>query len=175
MKRLLAYALLLFFLATGLVACDPEDDGNEPDNTCNLNFSATLADLPCRADTLADTLNGFNVLFHPGTTTRASEGNLDNGIRTGFWKYYQTDGTTLTQEGNFTNGQLQGFWKVFYDSGEIREEGNYEACIRDGFWKFYFDVPNNQVQFEGHYTNGTRTGVWKEYNQQGGIVAECEG
>ena len=115
-------------------------------------------------------LQGYYTFYFENSNVLESEGNFDNGIPSGFWKFYYPDGR-LRLEGNFSNQQRNGFWKSYYANGFVEWEGNFNNCIREGYWKFYYT--NGRVAEEGNFNNAIRNGYWKYYFQDG--ILEWEG
>ena len=164
MKR---FGPLLIILSLIVFACGKDDD----DTSSDCSFEVPMVNIPCMADTVADTISGHTVTYHdPAQMVKKSEGNYINGVKDGFWKFYQPNGR-LIREGNYTNGRLQGFWKTFFPSGNLRSEGHFDRCVKNGFWKFYHDAPNS-VFLEGNLSNDVPDGKWQEYNTEGQVIKE---
>lgn len=147
---------------------------NKPDEPVDCEVPAELVEtVPCApTDTAAD-VNGFTVIYYPGTTDKQSEGNFENGVYHGFWKFYFPNGE-LVREGNYLEGRADGFWNVYYENGHIRSQGQFEDCERSGFWKYYYEDNDYAVEYEGNYTSGNKTGIWKKYNLEGSLDHEFD-
>lgn len=129
--------------------------------------------LYCNTINKNSTVNGYVQNFYPDSVKIESEGNYNNGIPTGFWKFYYLNGN-LKYEGNYTNQKQIGFCKEYFENGFIKEEGNFKNCVRDGFFKFYHETMKNQVEHEGNYMNGVKTGIFKYYDEKGNIIKTIE-
>lgn len=129
------------------------------------------AAIQCYSKNVNDSINGFIINYHADGKTKESEGNYENGVQKGFWKFYYQNGNIL-KEGNFANGKITGFWKLYYDNGLTKEEGDYQDCQRDGLWRFYYNDISRQIESEGSYEHGIKEGRWKYYDQNGKLVEE---
>lgn len=125
----------------------------------------------------------------------SKEGNLKNGKRQGYWKFYDCciKGAPLIEEGNYENDKKTGIWKtysrinyeigsvenhdtgvvkIYHLNGKLKAEGHYDKnhwYSNVGEWKEYYE--NGHLKAVGNYTDGKKAGIWKEYDEQGKLNA----
>ncbi len=90
-----------------------------------------------------------------------SEQFYKNGLMTGVWKNYHTDGT-VADIIDFENGKAS----YFHKNGKVQSEGKITGQMgQEGKWTLYYE--NGQVNAEGNYINGKKDGVWTWYDVKG--------
>jgi antitoxin component YwqK of YwqJK toxin-antitoxin module len=114
-------------------------------------------------------------------------GKLENGERTGEWKFYHENGQLesivkyengfmgetkyydengqLSLIGKFENEEATGEWKSYYENWQLFDIGKYENGKKTGEWKIY--DKNGQLKEIGKFENGKETGEWKYYLENG--------
>lgn len=100
--------------------------------------------------------------------TAKEHGAFANGVKTGRWWYWDSDGE-LTQEGDYEEDEQSGYWLIYKD-GRVIEEGPMKAGGRHGVWVSYDDATT--LPQEGTWENGERAGVWIEYDAEGEALRE---
>ncbi len=143
-----------------------KDDNSTVD--CNANVDNAIE---CDAIEVASSVDGFIVNYYSDGITKESEGNYEDGVPVGFWKFYYPD-ETLKKEGNFVDKKLDGFWKLYYESGNLKEEGNYHACVKTGHWNFYYDQSGSAIESSGSFLNGRKDGMWNYFDTNGELISE---
>ncbi|WP_415370845.1 toxin-antitoxin system YwqK family antitoxin [Patiriisocius sp. Uisw_047] len=131
----------------------------------------------------------FSTMYVSNLEDKGNEiGKLENGERTGEWKYYYENGQLesilkyengflkgemkyyyengqLSLIGKWENGQPIGEWKSYHENGQLYNIGKNENGKKTGEWKFYHE--NGQLHNIGKYENGKKTGEWKFYHKNG--------
>lgn len=123
-----------------------------------------------------------------------SEGQMDDKIFIGTWKYYQKNSDELLILEHFNNsGKLEGERFVYYENGQIAEKQFYKNGLLDDTYIGYSDNnvvlkqmfyvygelhgpakfynPKGELMSEGHYKRDKKHGVWKFY-ENGKLVEE---
>ncbi len=104
---------------------------------------------------------------------RNDKGRLQAPVWDGPFKMFNKSGIVL-QEGNKENGVEKGHWKYYYEDGKLRMEGSYIQLkeendflrgYKNGPWKIYY--PNGRIKAVGEYKSGEKIGVWKFYDENG--------
>lgn len=95
-----------------------------------------------------------------------SEGNYENGVAHGLWKYYHTNGK-LKSIGQKKKGKLAGSWRVYTKDGKLNSTGLYTAGKKSGTWKVF--RPTGELFSRGSYVNGQKEGSWVTYALNGSV------
>lgn len=84
-----------------------------------------------------------------------------NGLMTGVWKNYNTDGS-VADIVDFDNGKAS----YFHKNGKLQSEGKITKQMgQEGKWTLYYE--NGKVNAEGNYVNGKKDGTWTWYDMNG--------
>jgi antitoxin component YwqK of YwqJK toxin-antitoxin module/tetratricopeptide (TPR) repeat protein len=108
-----------------------------------------------------------------------SEGQLENGKKTGEWNFFMRNGKRIKTENdiedvadgklttyftndsteftiNFTKGEKDGYYKAWYKNGKLYCEGWYKGDKQVGDWYFYNEKGNlvTHNYFDGGVTSG---------------------
>jgi len=156
-----------FVILLSAYACKKKSEGD-----CNLSIDNDI--VTCEADDTSSSVSGFTTILYNGSSQVKSEGNFTNGVRTGFWKYYYSNGE-LMKEGSYTDGEADGYWNVYYENGNIQSQGHFDNCKRNGFWQYYFEEEDYAIQYSGNYEKDEKVGTWKSFNLAGAEeeIHEC--
>ena len=101
-----------------------------------------------------------------GKVLGSKEGEMVNGIRIGFWKYYLPNGKVY-ERGNYNQGEKDGIWEEFRYSGKLKIKSIFKNGELDGLYEKYYD--NGQLFYTGSYKKNKLNGVWKSYDRQGNL------
>jgi uncharacterized protein len=92
----------------------------------------------------------------------------DEGVRTGFWKFFYDSGE-LRAEGMYSNNRQNGSWIFYYRDGGKEQEGNFSNGFFDGVWTWFY---KNGVKLkEEEYLRGKEDGVFVEFNDSGDTIS----
>jgi antitoxin component YwqK of YwqJK toxin-antitoxin module len=116
----------------------------------------------------SDQNNGPSVVYFPNRT-RLSEGAYQNGVRSGMWQEWHSNGQ-LKMRGSYTKGQRASAWQWWDLGGRIYQEGAYIDGQQYGRWVVYFET--GRVQSEGEYQAGEQHGFWNQWHENGRKSAE---
>jgi len=97
-----------------------------------------------------DRVEGMRVKYHWNGNI-AEEMEFENGIKSGYWKQYYTDGSP-SLEGSFTLGKRDGVFITWHTNGEKEIAGRYTSDLRTGKWLFY--NKDGSLRKEIVYNNG---------------------
>lgn len=87
------------------------------------------------------------------------EGNVINGKKEGFCKYYEESGN-VASFGRYKNDHMVGTWRYF-KNGRLSYIANYKNGTPSGLWKYYNS--NGKISSKGKYFDGKKVGTWKSY------------
>lgn len=164
MVRLFITGILIFIIQ----ACVPEKEPEVVNNKFNC-FDTYLPPSLCFAEDTSADVNGYTTVYYDNGNIK-KEGNYNNGVPSGNWKYYYRDGH-IKKEGNFNEGEVSGNWKFWHPNGLLGAEGNFAgSCRPSGYFKTYHF--NGVIRSEGNYVSGSPSGYWKFYNDSGELVFE---
>lgn len=113
---------------------------------------------------------------------KAAEGRLENGVKTGTWKYWNTFGL-LVKEETYVNGALQGSYHEYYDDEDLmmiwmNTEEVKQKIYRKGVYKKVC-LPQQKsgntgyLKTSGWYKGGEKDSVWSFQNYQGRVYRQC--
>jgi len=105
---------------------------------------------------------GPEISFYPDGAKK-SEGNWENGLRSGEWKFYSAKGY-LVEKGPFMNGQKNGDFETYFPDGSVKSKGKYEAGKQKGAW-VYFEEGGKTKLMELNWTGATKRGRMKFYKE----------
>ena len=88
-----------------------------------------------------------------------------------YHKEYYVSGI-MKSEGWLNNGVKTAFWKFYYPNGKLSEKGNYENNRRVSYWRFYTE--DGKPLKEGHYQNGEMNDWWLFYDAYGKLDYKCQ-
>ncbi len=88
------------------------------------------------------------------------EGKLENGKRSGLWKFYYKNGA-IQEEASYENGLPEGEDIEYYLNGKIENKYNNVKGKIEGYFAHYNDK-ENLIQ-EGNYEHGVKQGYWMNY------------
>ncbi|GBF51916.1 MORN repeat protein [Leptospira ryugenii] len=108
-----------------------------------------------------------------------SQGNYQNGARSGQWKLYGGLGNLLAEgpysakEGVSADAEIKhertGIWKEYYANGALFGTGQRKHT-RTGNWKFYYN--NGQVAYDGIMANESMFESAKIFDREGKILGD---
>jgi len=75
--------------------------------------------------------DGYTKMYH--SNQLAEQGKFDEGLKTGWWKTWYTNGTLETTQ-YWNNGLKTGAFNHFNDKGELIEKGYFKNDQRHGKW-----------------------------------------
>jgi uncharacterized protein len=104
-----------------------------------------------------DQQEGYWKEFYDKEVVKA-EGNYENGIKVGEWKYLFRDGKKFEVGKYDKKGKQTGKWLWYYEDGSLRRESNFEKGQEDGDFVEYND--SGKVITEGQYADGMKDGKW---------------
>ncbi len=110
--------IIIYLLIIQGISCKKATDSND----CSADPTNTIY---CNTINVNSNVNGFVKNFYPDSLRIESEGNYENGVPIGFWKFYFLNGK-LKYEGNYTNQKQNGFCKEYFENGNLKEEGNFK-------------------------------------------------
>ncbi len=133
--------------------------------------------------------------FSDSSQTLRAEGEYNEGLRIGEWKFYYKNqqkeqfgkygknekaegkwlwfyenGNILRDE-NFENGEEEGIIAEYNDTGKIITQGEFENGEKEGFW--FYETGDSRE--EGNYKAGKKDGQWKEYYLANGTFDKKSG
>gem|GEM_PF-930988 len=136
--------------------------------------------------------NGKAVYYDSITHKKRSEGEYDNGERSGTWHFYNdSDGSLRTiefykqgsgkdmligfdpdnhklYEGKYRRGICNGTWTYFFKNGKKSAEMKLKNNLLDGDC-VYYDTLTYKKLYEGQYKNGEKSGEWITYFPNGNV------
>lgn len=112
--------------------------------------------------------NGLTTYYYK-TGTRSSQGEMERGLKTGSWIYFNAEGDT-THLVDFKEGKLHGLLKAFYSNGELKEEKTFANDELNGPFRAYF--PDGAIRTIESYKNGKGDGSGKRYYPHGELEYE---
>lgn len=113
----------------------------------------------------------IDVKFFTSTGKLVSEGQMNDRIYVGEWKYYQKDTDELLILEHYNNkGELDGERLVYYPNGQVAEKQTYVAGKLYGESLWYSE---NKVLLKSYvYEDDELHGEAKFYNAQGELISE---
>ena len=60
---------------------------------------------------------------------KKSEGNIINGLKTGYWEYWHENGN-ISKEGEYTMGKRYGLWIERYEDNVLDETEEFAAQLK---------------------------------------------
>ncbi|MEA1886544.1 MAG: hypothetical protein U9N72_04980 [Bacteroidota bacterium] len=97
-----------------------------------------------------DKIEGTRIKYHWNGEI-AEKLEFSEGIKSGKWKQYFTDGT-LALESTYINGKRNGEFKSWHTNGKPEITGRYVENVRTGVWNFYNS--DGTLRREIKYNNG---------------------
>lgn len=97
------------------------------------------------------------------------EGNFKNGVPTGTFKYYHSNGK-LKSTTHFIQGTHKVYTTMFDLNEKISAEGNFIDQQKDSIWNYY-NEKGTLIKSES-YNKGKKHGDWKTYSSQTGLLLE---
>lgn len=128
---------------------------------------------------------GLEKMYYEDGSLKA-EGQLENGIKNGTWKFYYPSGALSSIE-NYADDQLDGEIEYFdehgnkiaheqwnggvqvdssfyyYANGSMEKKGIFMDGLYEGLWRFYFE--SGALKRTGQYHQGLPHGEWKFFNE----------
>lgn len=98
------------------------------------------------------------------------EGEFNDGIPMGTFKYYYPDGKIKAVSAMYEQGK-RSRTKVFHNNGRMMAEGNYLDKKKDSTWLYYSDYDGVLLSRE-HYANGLLEGQVLNYYPKGNVAEE---
>ena len=114
--------------------------------------------------------NSAYTVFFDDQKNIVSEGNVQNKLYEGLWKYYHKSSKDLMTTENYKKGKLNGKRIVLYKDGKTAEESVYVDGKRSGRYKKI--TSNGIVLEEVMYQNGELHGIAIYKDPDGNIVAK---
>lgn len=109
------------------------------------------------------------VIFLFSENVTLSQNKLNSkGQKQGLWEEYYPETKILKWQGNFENGIQKGIFKFFDKKGELQEEIDFineNECLA----KFY---ENKKIKTIGLYRNKNKNGEWKYYEKDKLVMVE---
>lgn len=81
--------------------------------------------------------NGYHTLYRTDGT-RFSEGEFNDGLKTGVWTYYFEDGETPIRKETYEDNILNGTFEEYYRDGTLKETGVYANGKLKGLISRYY-------------------------------------
>ncbi|SDI06128.1 MORN repeat variant [Vibrio xiamenensis] len=81
-----------------------------------------------------------------------AEGECTEGVKVGFWTYYQSNDQVMLEETYDDKGRKQGISRSFYENGQISAEGFYIAGQLHGESRTWYD--NGALESHNLYDKG---------------------
>ena len=97
------------------------------------------------------------------------EGHITDGIRDGFWSYWDRKGQK-SGEGRWIDNIKDGKWKFWYSNGNLKSEVTYVNNKSEGLLTHYHE--NGQKMFEVNMKEGSREGYMAWWHENGSIKSE---
>lgn len=97
------------------------------------------------------------------------EGNFNNGVPTGTFKYYHTNGK-LKSTTHFIQGTHKVYTTMFDMNEKISAEGIFIDQQKDSIWNYY-NEKGTLIKSES-YKRGKKSGDWKTFSSQTGLLLE---
>jgi antitoxin component YwqK of YwqJK toxin-antitoxin module len=105
-----------------------------------------------------------------GPKSLVEEGKYENGLKTGIWKHYFSNGV-LQNRLTFVDNRPNGYAIMYHENGKIYEEGIWKNNRWVGNYKLYYD--NGNVQHEFTFNEyGKREGKQVYWNEEGVKIIE---
>jgi antitoxin component YwqK of YwqJK toxin-antitoxin module/Tfp pilus assembly protein PilF len=98
------------------------------------------------------------------------EGELESGVRTGTWKFYNPLGL-LTEERNYIDGMQSGPQRSYCASGSVKAEFYCDSNNIIGMYREYF--MNGHIRSMGNYTKEGPEGEWITFFSNDSIQTRC--
>jgi TonB family protein len=136
--------------------------------------------------------NGIVVYYDSLSHRKKSDGEYDNGERSGVWHFYNdNDGSLRTieyykqgnghdvligydaekhkmYEGKYKRGICSGNWVYYFKNGNVSAEMTLKNNLLNGNCVYYDTVTNKKI-YEGEYKNGEKSGEWTTYFPNGNV------
>lgn len=77
------------------------------------------------------------------------------------------NGDKIVLEGNLNEGIADGSWKFYYKTGSVQVEGDYTNGLETGYWRSYFG--KDRVKIEKYYDTKGLMLMRKEYYDNGKV------
>jgi len=100
--------------------------------------------------------------FFNGNTE--TEGLLEEGKKTGLWKFYLPCRKLSRTEG-FTADVLNGFTTEYFPNDSVENKVNFTNGEKEGYYRSWYK--NGKPFCEGWYKNDKQAGYWYFYNEKG--------
>ncbi|MCI5080207.1 MAG: hypothetical protein MRY78_00870 [Saprospiraceae bacterium] len=150
-------------------------------------------------------LSGYDVMDVPGQNLKKvakkdEAGNLlesgfvENGVKTGTWTTYTTDGPFPQKIASYAQGNYNGIYMEFNERGQVEILANYKNNKLHGKWgKYRFGRPeetavykegelhgtyakyytrDGKIQNTIEYKDGKQDGYYRFYNEEGEVTLE---
>lgn len=108
-----------------------------------------------------DKKHGKQILYYADGKTKLAEGNFENDLETGTWKYFYENGK-LEKEGSYIP-------EVYSDAEEEKIDPKKPKTKRKGVWKKYY---RNGNLFSEGMLDGKPVGEWRFYYNNGKLAAQ---
>ena len=102
--------------------------------------------------------------FYDDEGNKTVEGQIENGMAEGFWKYFYANGN-LYMTGHYKRGLEYGEWSWFDDQSRLTKVANYKSGLFHGTVIQYYE--GEQMMDSGRYELGRKHGPWKYWNANG--------
>jgi len=106
----------------------------------------------------------FPVTYKFPNGNTETEGLLEDGKKTGLWKYYIPCGKLARSE-NLVKDELNGITSEYYTNDTLDNRVNYADGEKNGYFRSYYK--NGKPFCEGWYVHDKQCGEWTFYNEKG--------
>jgi len=115
-----------------------------------------------------DDFGRYTEYFHSGKV--AAEGPKMGTRQVGHWRFYDEGNGALLSQGDYENGRKTGEWLTYFSSGSVAVKGSYENDNPVGKWEYYFE--DGSISSSGEYLGGQRNGYWSSFSTGGKLLSE---
>ncbi|MDR2036692.1 MAG: hypothetical protein LBQ60_02075 [Bacteroidales bacterium] len=112
---------------------------------------------------------GTYTSYYPDGTSVFETGEIENGYRTGIWRFYANMGYIIT-ESTYADGDLSGIQRSFYEDGTPYAEGDMVNGLKEGVWQWYHT--NGILSSSVTYSKGKKEGKQTMWDENGRKIKE---
>ena len=128
-----------------------------------FNYYDTYGNLSTVIDNSSDSAS---VTFYHLNKVKMAEGKYYNQIRSGKWKFYDSDGTISTQK-YFENGKENGPARIYYKDGRVARDYVNRNGVKHGQLQDLF--PEGKPKFQANFIDGNPDGKVKHFHTNGAV------
>ena len=117
-----------------------------------------------------DDFGRYTEYFHSGMV--AAEGPKMGTRQVGHWRFYDEGTGSLLTQGDYENGKKTGEWVTYFPGGNVASRGSYENDNPVGKWEYFFE--DGSISSSGEYLGGQKNGYWSSFTTGGKLLSEVK-